>query len=67
MSGTAVNPYVLRAVRVFLHGTDCRTPEEAVRLGKRTLTEWCAILQAERAREGRVDALRSHAITREVA
>jgi hypothetical protein len=40
--------YIRRAARRFLEGTRCRTPEEAVRTGVRTLEGWTDILRFER-------------------
>jgi hypothetical protein len=40
--------YIRRAARRFLEGTRCRTPEEAVRSGVRTLEGWTDILRFER-------------------
>jgi hypothetical protein len=40
--------YIRRAARRFLEGTRCRTPEEAVNTGIRSLEEWVDILRMER-------------------
>ncbi len=39
--------YLKRAVERFLDGTKCRTPEEAVVKGLRTLEDWTLILLEE--------------------
>jgi hypothetical protein len=40
--------YIRRAAKRFLEGTRCRTPEEAVLKGFRTLEAWADVLRAER-------------------
>ena len=40
--------YIRRAAKRFLEGTRCRTPEEAVLKGVRTLEMWTDVLSAER-------------------
>jgi hypothetical protein len=40
--------YIRRAARRFLEGTRCRTPEEAVKSGARSLEEWVDVLRMER-------------------
>jgi hypothetical protein len=40
--------YIRRAAKRFLEGTRCRTPEEAVLKGFRTLEGWTDVLRAER-------------------
>ncbi len=40
--------YIRRAVKNFLKGTNCRTPEQVVRTGLRTLEEWADLLRLER-------------------
>ncbi|NJK43968.1 MAG: hypothetical protein HC933_06485 [Pleurocapsa sp. SU_196_0] len=54
--------YIRRAARRFLEGTRCRTPEEAVRIGVRTLEGWTEILRFEReASRVSVEAIPSEA------
>ena len=44
--------YLRRAAQSFLEGTRCRTPEDAVLRGIRTLEEWVDVLgQAREARQ----------------
>lgn len=41
-------PYIREASLAFIKGTKCRTPDEAIRKGKRTLKQWLDIVERYR-------------------
>jgi hypothetical protein len=53
--------YLRVAARTFLEGTQCRTPEEAVRRGMRTLEGWADALRD--AKEAQFEAMYGRAVT----
>ena len=50
--------YVNTAAKRFLEGLPCKSPEEAVQAGFRTLLDWCGILEEERLMAGVVYSVR---------
>jgi hypothetical protein len=52
--------YLRVAARNFLHGTRCRTPEEAVASGVRTLEGWVEALRD--AKDAQVAAMRGQTV-----